>query len=60
MFVGIYYNLLKKIKYHPEINLLKELFEIVQILDHLGLDLPIIDSGSKTSLDKKVIRKIKF
>lgn len=60
MFVGVYYDLLKGLKYIGEESLLEKLFQIVECLDHFGLDLPIIDGSDKCQLDKKVIRKIKF
>lgn len=60
MIVGIYYDLVKGLKYNSEEDLLVKLFQIVEYLDHFGLDLPIIDGSDKCQLDKKVIRKIKL
>lgn len=59
MFIGIYYNLLKKLKYSTKEKLLLELFQIVELLDHFKLDIPIIDGSDKKELNKKIIRKIK-
>lgn len=60
MFVGIYYDLLKTLKYNTLENELLYLKQIVRYLDHFNLEIPIIDGSDKRKIDKKVIRKIKI
>ncbi len=59
-FVGIYFDLLKNLKRNDEKEQLNKLKQIIEIIDCLGLELPIIDGSDNTKLDKKVIRKIKI
>lgn len=57
--IGIYFSILELLNKgdHLALTMLKE---IISILDHLQLDLPIIDGTDSTIINKRIIKELKF